>query len=144
MNCKFPSNTHKKEATIFNQMGGSAVTNKPKPKIWQVVSGRYNRLSNNENCSINQSPLCANQNINFETPPVNAQTTKKTRLMESNYPSRCLPGYHHTRSSYSEIIDTISTTRSYTKEGAGIDTGMVRVTLPFNGITSTLNVIIVK
>ena len=31
-NCKFPSNTHKKEATLFYQMGGSAVTNKPKPK----------------------------------------------------------------------------------------------------------------
>ena len=32
MNCKFPSDTHKKEATLFNQMGGSAVTNKTNPK----------------------------------------------------------------------------------------------------------------
>ena len=32
MNWKLPSDTYKKEATLFSQIGGIAVTNKPKPK----------------------------------------------------------------------------------------------------------------
>ena len=31
MKCKLPINTHQKKATLFNQMGGSDVTNKTKP-----------------------------------------------------------------------------------------------------------------
>ena len=78
MNCKLPSDTHKKEATLFNQMGGSAFTNKNKPKKWQVGSGGENHLSNNVKCSITQYPPCANKNNPSETPPVDAKTTKKT------------------------------------------------------------------
>ena len=87
MKWEFLSNTHKKEATVFNQIGGSAVTNKPKPKKWQVGSGGNNRLINNINCSINQSQPCANQNTLSETPPVDAQTTNKTHCMDSKYPN---------------------------------------------------------
>ena len=56
---------------------------------------------------------------------------------------RCL-GYHHNSYSYSETIYTRATTHAYTKEGTGIDTGMVHVTLPFDDVTSTPNGIRVK
>ena len=53
-------------------------------------------------------------------------------------------GYHHTISSYSETIYTGSTTHSYTKDSTGIETGMVHVTLQFDNVTATPNVIRVK
>ena len=62
MNFKFPSNTHKKEATFFNQMVGCDVTNKPKPNKLQVGSGRDTHLINNSNSYITQSTPCDNQN----------------------------------------------------------------------------------
>ena len=79
MSCKFPTDTHQTEATIFNQMGEIAVTNKPKPKKWQVGSGGDNHLSNNINYSITQYPLRANWNNPSDTLPVDAQTINKTR-----------------------------------------------------------------
>ena len=54
MNCKLPINAHKKEATLFNQMGGIYVTNKPN-KL-QVGSDGYAHFSNNLNYYITQSP----------------------------------------------------------------------------------------
>ena len=83
MNCKFSSDTHKKEATLFNQMGRSAVTNKHKHKKRQVVSGGDTHFSNNVNYSITQYLPCANQNTPSDTPPVDAQTTKKILQMGS-------------------------------------------------------------
>ena len=122
-------------------MGGSAVKNKTKPNKWQFGSGGDTHLINNVDCSINQYPPCSNQNNPSETPSVEAQTIKKTCQMDSKY--RCL-GYHHTRSIYSETIDTGSTTHSYTKESNCIYTVMVHVIFPFRDVTDTPNGIIVK
>ena len=60
--------------------------------------------------------------------------------MDSN---RC-HGYHRTYYSFSDTIYTGATTNIYTKESTGIDTGMVHVTLQFNNISVTSNVIRVK
>ena len=67
MNCELPIDTHKKYAAIFKQMGGSAVTDKPKPKKWQVGSGRDTNFSNNLNYSITKYPPCSNKNTPYET-----------------------------------------------------------------------------
>ena len=67
-------------------MGGSAFTNKPKPNKLQVGSGGDTHLIDNVNFSITQSLPCANKNTPSETPPVDTQTTKKTRQMDSKYP----------------------------------------------------------
>ena len=75
-------------------MGGSAVTNKPKPKKLQVGSGGDNHLSNKVNCSITQFPPCANQNAPSETSPVDAQTTNKTYKMDSKSPNILLCHEH--------------------------------------------------
>ena len=53
-------------------MGGSTITNKPKPKKLKVGSGGDTHLSNNINSSITQSPPCANQDISSDAPPVEA------------------------------------------------------------------------
>ena len=86
INCKCPRDTHKKEATLFKQMGRSDITNKPKPKKLQVGSDVDTHLSNKVNYSITQPPPCANQRIPSETPQVYAQTIKKTPHMNPKSP----------------------------------------------------------
>ena len=56
----------------------------------------------------------------------------------------CFPGYDHTISSKSETIDNGAKTHAYTKERTVIDTRMVHVTLPFDNVKATQNVIRVK
>ena len=51
-------------------MGGSTITNKPKPKKLQVGSGGDTHLINNINSSITQSPPFANQDIYSDAPHV--------------------------------------------------------------------------
>ena len=141
-------------------MGGSAVTNKPKPKKWQVGSGGDTHLSNNVSCYITQYPPFANQNTPSETPPVDAQTTNKTHHMDPKSPKFSLcsertgvqyrnrgrgklidicPWYYRNSSSYSDTIYTGSTTHTYTKESTVIETGVVRVTLSLENVTATTN-----
>ena len=67
-------------------MGGSTITNKPKPNKLQVGSGGDKHLSNNVNSSVARSPPCANQYIPSDAPPVDAQSNKKTLQMDSKYP----------------------------------------------------------
>ena len=55
-----------------------------------------------------------------------------------------MPGFHHTSSSYSETINTGSTTHAYIKESTGIETGMVHITLLFDNVTAKPNGIRVK
>ena len=66
-------------------MGGISITNKPKTNKWQVGSGGDTHLNNNLNSSITQFPPYSNQDIPSETPPVDAQSTNKTRQMDSKY-----------------------------------------------------------
>ena len=129
-------------------MGGSTITNKPKHNKLQVGSGGDTHLINSINSSITPYQPCANQEIPYETPPVYAQSTKKTLQMDSKSPklqpaNRC-PGHHHTSCSCCETVDNGATTHAYTKDDTGIDTGMVHFTLPFNNVTATPNGIIVK
>ena len=146
-------------------MGGSAVTNKPKPEKLQVGSGGDTHLINNVNYYIAQSPPCANQDTPSDTPSVDTENTKKTRQMDFKSPkpplrsehmgfhsrdhgrgqtiNRC-PGYLRNSCSYSETIDTGAKIHAYTKESTGIETGMVNFNLPFRNVTSTPNRIRVK
>ena len=128
-------------------MGGSNITNKAKPNKWKFGSGVGTHLSNNVNSNITQSPQCTNRYIPSDTPTVDSQSTNKMPQMDSKSPTfpvyRC-PRYHRTASSYSDTIYTWSTTHAYTKEITGIETGMVRVKLPFNNFTATPNGIRVK
>ena len=75
-------------------MGGSADTNKPKPKKLQVGSGGDNQLGNNVKCSITKYPPRANQNNPYETPQVEAQTTNKTLQMDPKSPKPPLRSEH--------------------------------------------------
>ena len=90
MNWNFSINTHKKEATLYKQIGGINITNKAKPNKWQVGSGRDTHLSNNVNFYIFQYPVCSNQNIPSKAPTVDTQSTKKTRQMDSKSPTLTL------------------------------------------------------
>ena len=65
-------------------MGGSTITNKAKPKKWQVGSDGYTHLSNNIHSSINQYSPCTKRDILSETPSVDTQSTKKHAIYNPN------------------------------------------------------------
>ena len=87
MKYKLPINIRKKEASLFNQMGGSTITNKAKRKKSQAGSGRDTNLSHNRNYYNNLYQSCANLDIPSENSTVDTQSTKKKRHMDSKIAS---------------------------------------------------------